>query len=134
MGAFSFKTDVDDSLILRVIEIGTNLRSRYLSLPYGDQGLFIYKRNFFTLGKFPAVTFMEDFDFVMRARKYGKIRILGLFLITSARRWSIHGIIWNSVNNQVLLLVLSYLIFILYLKLIVWGRLVGVPLDTLATW
>ena len=106
LGAFSFKTDVDDSFILHMIEIGTNLRSRYLSLPYGDQGLFIYKCNFFFLGKFPRNRFMEDFDFVVHARKHGKVRILDLPLITSARRWSIHGMVWNSVNNQVSLLIL----------------------------
>ena len=61
----------------------------------------MYKCNFFALGGFPANKFMEDFDFVVFARKHGRVRILDLPVRTSARRWSMLGMIWNSLNNQV---------------------------------
>jgi hypothetical protein len=87
---------------MRLIEAGTNFRSTYFSLPYGDQGLFMYRHVFKSLGQFPCTVFMEDFDFVVAARRLGRVQILKLVLLTSARRWDTQGLLWNTLRNQVL--------------------------------
>jgi glycosyltransferase involved in cell wall biosynthesis len=84
------------------IEAGTNFRSRYFHLPYGDQALF-FRRNIFLdcFGGFPSTPFMEDFDLVREVRKYGKIITIPAFVKSSARRWEKNGFLWNTVLNQV---------------------------------
>ena len=72
-----------------------------LKLPYGDQALFFDKKMFELLGRFPDVPFMEDYDLMKKARKFGTIKILNASIITSARRWTRYGMIWNTLLNQV---------------------------------
>ena len=102
VGAFQFQLEPHTSWKLSLIEYVTNLRSSMLQLPYGDQALFVYKSVFTALGSFPNQIFMEDFDFVLRARSLGRIKIAPLPVITSARRWSkVHGELLNTLRNQV---------------------------------
>lgn len=93
------------------IEAGTNFRSRYFNLPYGDQALF-FRRNIFLdcFGGFPLTPFMEDFDLVREVRKYGKIVTIPAFVKSSARRWEKNGFLWNTVLNQVWQKAYCYLI------------------------
>ena len=72
LGAFSFDCDPCDSLSMRLIRWGTNMRSRHLQLPYtqaisihlfiihryGDQALFVRRRVFRLLDGFDDVPFM----------------------------------------------------------------------------
>ena len=103
VGAFQFQLEPHHSWNLSLIEYVANLRSSLLQLPYGDQALFVYKPVFTALGSFPNQIFMEDFDFVMKARSVGRITIAPLPVVTSARRWSkVHGEIMNTLRNQVL--------------------------------
>lgn len=90
------------ALCIFAIEAGTNFRSRYFHLPYGDQALF-FRRNIFLdcFGGFPSTPFMEDFDLVREVRKYGKIITIPAFVKSSARRWEKNGFLWNTVLNQV---------------------------------
>lgn len=73
-GAFRFKTDLGRPL-MKVIEFGANIPSRYLKLPCGDQGLFIRKQVFQMLRGFPEVPIAEDLFFVHRFLKIGRIGI-----------------------------------------------------------
>ena len=121
VGAFAFKfplMDTNSSTLLKAIEWGTNLRSSFLHLPYGDQALFCYKNVFATLGKFPVQPLMEDYDFVLHAGSIGKVHTMSKPVITSARRWISKGIISNTLWN-------SFVIF---------GHTVGVPAANLARW
>ena len=125
VGAFSFQfhsEDTKSSILLKIIEWGTNIRSSLFQLPYGDQALFCYKNVFTTLGKFPVQPLMEDYDFILYARSIGKVRTLSLNssnpITTSARRWKDKGIITNTLWN-------SFVIF---------GHTVGVPTSNLARW
>lgn len=90
------------TLCIFTIEAGTNFRSRYFHLPYGDQALF-FRRNIFVdcFGGFPSTPFMEDFDLVREVRRYGKIITIPAFVKSSARRWEKNGFLWNTVLNQV---------------------------------
>ncbi len=54
---------------LKAITQIANLRSRWLQLPYGDQGLFLPASLFFRLGGFPEQPIMEDFALVRKVRR-----------------------------------------------------------------
>jgi hypothetical protein len=95
-----------------------NLRSRLLHLPYGDQALFTTKKEFFAVGGFPEIEIMEDFVFLQKMKKNGRILILPECVQTSARRWQNMGILQTTVINQ----------------LIVIGYRIGVSPSLLAGW
>lgn len=101
MGAFRFKTDLKGPLIA-VIEFTANLRSKYLQIPYGDQGLFIRKHLFDAAGGFPAVPIAEDLLFVRRLSKLGLIATVSAEAITSGRRWQTLGPFRTFFVNQVI--------------------------------
>ena len=54
---------------LKAITHIANLRSRWLQLPYGDQGLFLPARPFSRLGGFPEQPIMEDFALVRQLQR-----------------------------------------------------------------
>ena len=87
---------------------------------YGDQALFFRREVFWALGGFPVVPLMEDYDLVQRVRELGGgVQLVpceeeeeveeggrggkrrSLRVITSARRWEEHGVLWTTVMNQV---------------------------------
>jgi rSAM/selenodomain-associated transferase 2 len=74
LGAFQLKIDGEEKS-LRWVEKMVNLRSLFWSLPYGDQGFFITKQNFNLLGGFANLPIMEDFNFIQKAKRQGKIVI-----------------------------------------------------------
>ncbi|MCP4118711.1 MAG: DUF2064 domain-containing protein [Desulfobacteraceae bacterium] len=101
-GAFRFRTD-DPGPGMRLIQWVTNLRSRFLQLPYGDQGLFMEKRVFDEEGGFAALPIMEDFELVGRLRRRGKIVTLPHAAVTSARRWKQLGMVRTTLINQMMI-------------------------------
>ena len=103
----SFRLQVRNSSIsLKIVLMFTNIRSKFLQLPYGDQSLFIRKQDFIELGGFPVVPIMEDYIFVKQAKKKGKIVTLDQAVTTSARRWQRLGVFRTTLTNQ--LVVLGY--------------------------
>ena len=102
-GAFKLAI-ANPTLGMRFVSACTNLRSRYLQLPYGDQAIFLKKKKFVELEMFPEIPIMEDYVFVRRAKKYGRIYTLEEKVVTSARRWQKLGIIRTTVINQLVLL------------------------------
>ena len=105
-GAFGLRFD-KNSFTLNIIETGANLRSRHLQLPYGDQGIFLRRADFQTLGGFPEVPVMEDFAFMQALKKQGTIVTLPQKIITSARRFEVLGVINTWLINQCV--IMSYL-------------------------
>ena len=101
LGAFRFKTDLKGPM-MRFVEFMTNLRSKYLRLPYGDQGLFIRRHLFKTAGGFPDVPIAEDLLFVRRLSKLGRIATVSAEAITSGRRWQTVGPLRTFLINQVI--------------------------------
>lgn len=89
---------------LRLVEKIVSLRSHYLSLPYGDQGFFITKDNFDLLGGFADLPIMEDFNFVQKAKRNGKIVIADAAVMTSPRRWQKLGVIKTTAINQLIII------------------------------
>lgn len=113
-GAFRFKTD-GAGPGMRWVERVTNLRSRLLQCPYGDQGLFLEARVFHEMGGFAPMPILEDFELVRRLRRRGTVLTLPYPAITSAKRWRQLGMVRTTVINQVMIL----------------GFLCGVPVQTL---
>ncbi len=101
---------------LRLICRLTNIRSRLLQLPYGDQALFLTKETFTQLGGFPEQPIMEDYVFVKRAKKSGRVVTLQEKVFTSGRRWQRLGVFRTTLLNQ----------------LVVLGYHLGIPADKLA--
>lgn len=101
-GAFRFKTDAS-GVGMRVVEWVTNLRSRCLQYPYGDQGLFMRRSVFEELGGFPQLPIMEDFEFVRRLRRRGRVVTLPQPAETSARRWQRVGVVRTTLINQLMI-------------------------------
>jgi hypothetical protein len=46
---------------------------------------------------------MEDFEFIRRLRKGGRIRIVPVAAVTSARRWEKLGVLRTTIINQVVI-------------------------------
>jgi rSAM/selenodomain-associated transferase 2/rSAM/selenodomain-associated transferase 1 len=101
-GAFKFKLR-GDFAGKSIVERTTNLRSRWLQLPYGDQGLFLRRALFEELGGYAALPILEDYDFVRRLRSCGRIVTAPLAASTSGRRWQRLGLVRTTVINQLVL-------------------------------
>jgi len=102
-GAFRLRID-GPQRTLRLIECGVNLRSRCLQMPYGDQALFLKAETFRTVGGFPELPIMEDFELVRRLRRHGRIAIADAAVTTSARRWNAFGALRTTWTNQMVII------------------------------
>lgn len=100
----SFRLVVNkEGMAMRMITQGANLRSRFLQLPYGDQALFLRKETFDELGGFPELPIMEDYIFIRKAKKKGRVVTLPQAVTTSGRRWQQLGPIRTTMVNQLIL-------------------------------
>ncbi len=97
-GAFSL--DIASSKrSLKFISMVATLRSKYLGLTYGDQGIFVHKKVFRQMGGYKNLPICEDLEFFQRLRREGKIAILDEKASTSARRWLSEGIVYATLRN-----------------------------------
>jgi rSAM/selenodomain-associated transferase 2 len=116
-GGFSLKIN-GKGYGLRIIEWLANFRSRFLQMPYGDQGIFVTAEIFSAVGKFPELPVMEDFELVRRLKRRGRITILPLAATTSSRRWDKLGLLRTTVINQAV--IMGYLLGVNPSKLAMW--------------
>lgn len=102
-GAFGLRID-SPGLSMRLIERAVNIRSRFLQMPYGDQGIFVRRQLFQQLGGFPLLPIMDDYEFVRQVRRHGKVKTVDLRATTSDRRWQRLGP-WRTtwINQKVIL-------------------------------
>lgn len=114
-GAFRLQID-SHGIGPRLVERMVRLRSWLLRLPYGDQAIFVRRSTFEQLGGFPDMPIMEDYVFVRKLRKSGRIRICPAPAITSGRRWDSLGVIKTTAINQLMIL----------------GYHLGIPIERLA--
>jgi rSAM/selenodomain-associated transferase 2 len=103
VGAFSLRFD-ETARWSQAIERLANFRSRRLNMPYGDQAIFIRADLFRRMGGFLEMPIMEDFEFMRRVRKQGRISIIPEPVVTSARRWRESGVCWTTAVNQVVIM------------------------------
>ena len=118
-GAFELKID-GRRLCLRLVETGVNWRSNFLQMPYGDQAIFLSSATFDKIGGFPDLPLMEDFEFVRRLKKQGRIEILPLPVLTSARRWQQVGVLKTTIVNQIV--IIAYFLGVSPDRLAFWYR------------
>lgn len=102
-GAFDIRID-HPSLCFRVIETGTNIRSRITSTPYGDQGIFLKRTVFDQIGGFADMPLMEDIEIARRLKNVGKIRFVRPPILTSPRRWLHEGLFYTSLRDWIIAL------------------------------
>lgn len=79
---------------------GAHLRSRWLGLPFGDQGFVMPRRVYEKLGGFDeSLDCGEDHALIWRARQMGiRVRALSAPLYTSARKYAERG--WWRTTSQ----------------------------------
>ncbi len=91
-GAFEFKL-AGPQWRLRVVELVNRVRYGSGCAYFGDQGLFVRRDAFGALGGFADMPILEDSDFSRRATRLGRMRLLRVAMITSARRFHAGGIL-----------------------------------------
>jgi rSAM/selenodomain-associated transferase 2 len=101
-GWFRFALD-HDGWQARLVEHGVALRVSLFRLPYGDQGLFVRRPLFTSMGGFRDIPLMEDVDFVRRLGTRGPLVEVPCTITTSARRWTRDGWFRRSARNLTLL-------------------------------
>jgi len=116
-GAFRLRIDAPHRA-LRLVERAVHWRCRWLHLPYGDQALFLTRQTYERVGGFPPIPLMEDYVFVRRLRRLGRIAIAPAEVTTSARRWLREGIWRTTLHNQLSLLAYHF----------------GTPPERIAAW
>jgi rSAM/selenodomain-associated transferase 2 len=86
---------------LRLVEAGARVRVALLGLPYGDQALFVRRATLEAIGGVPQVPIMEDLDLVRAMRRRGRLALLPLDAITSARRHRARGPLRTALRHAV---------------------------------
>lgn len=98
-GAFRLRIEHPDPR-LRLIEWGTRLRCGLTGIPYGDQGMFLSRTLWDSVGGMPEWPLMEDIELARRVRSAGRVvEILPFELGTDARRWLADGPLRRTVHN-----------------------------------
>jgi rSAM/selenodomain-associated transferase 2 len=99
-----FQQTIDaPGLRYRLLEWGNALRVRICKWAYGDQGIFVRREVFESLGGFPDLRLMEDLYFMKRLKRVGRVRLLDARLHVSPRRWQQAGIIRQTLRNWALI-------------------------------
>jgi hypothetical protein len=90
--------------LMKINEIGTWVRSRFLGMPFGDQGICIQKNLFYKIGAYlENLPYGEDHVFVWRARQSGiALKSIGAPIYTSARKYREQGWFRTTVQHVVL--------------------------------
>ncbi|MFO8150477.1 MAG: hypothetical protein R6T93_09280, partial [Trueperaceae bacterium] len=88
----------EESPAARRVAAAANWRTRWLGLPYGDQGLLIARAFYDALGGYPDAPLMEDVALVRRIGRR-RLRMLPAVAITSAGRYRRGGWWARPVRN-----------------------------------
>lgn len=102
-GSFYIAFDTD-TFILRGVSFITRFNFRLFH--FGDQGIFVRRSIFQTLNGYKEMPIMEDYDFYKRLGNQGKVILMRMPVISSARRFIRRGVIRQLLINK--LVVLAY--------------------------
>ena len=101
--AYHFKLKFKSkSLFARILEYWAQIRSSFLGLPYGDQGLLIHRDLIDAVGGFPKTLILEDVALAVKLK--GKIKSLNILAHTSAEKYHKNGWLRQSIVNFYILL------------------------------
>lgn len=95
-GSFSLRFDHPHPLL---VLYGRLSRINHILFTYGDQGLFMKRKVFESIGGFTEIPLMEDVDIQKRLRKVGRFVKVKTPVTTSARRFLSKGIIRQQLLN-----------------------------------
>lgn len=84
---------------LRLVELGTALRSRWLQRPYGDQGLLLSRHLYNAVGGMRPLPLMEDLELVQRLVLRARLHSLGAAVLVDGRRWRRLGVLGTTLAN-----------------------------------
>jgi len=101
---FDLKFQDDGPILTYLNSIGVWIRSHLMKIPFGDQGFFIGRKLFVSLGGFPEnVTYGEDHLLVWRARQGGvPIICAGGSIKTSARKYHKQGWLRTTLQHGIM--------------------------------
>ena len=102
-GAFALAIDLPGPAV-RLVEKMANFRSSCLRMPYGDQAIFLYRRQFIESGGYPEEPILEDVLLIQHLKKSGRIGIVPSPVLTSGRRWQGLGVLKTTLINQGIML------------------------------
>ncbi len=71
----------------------STLRSKLLGITYGDQGIFVRRDVFRSVGGYPMRDLFEDSEFCNVVKKCGKFVMLPAQVCSSTRRWRKWGVV-----------------------------------------
>ena len=97
-----------NTFFYKMVAFMSNLRSRWTSSCYGDQGIYCRRDVLRNRGGFPQWTFLEDVEFSRKMRRGSRAYIIPAQIITSARRFEIHGA-WHTVFKMQIIKILFWL-------------------------
>jgi glycosyltransferase involved in cell wall biosynthesis len=117
-GAFYVRFAESHPRSLRLVAWGINVRARFRNSATGDQGIFIRRDIFESIGGAPEWPLFEDVELVRRIQEAGKFVVLKTPLTVSGRRYIEHGVLRTA------LLIYS-------LRFAYW---LGVPPQRLKNW
>lgn len=100
-GSFYIAFDADN-FILKGVSFITRFNFRLFH--FGDQGIFVRRDVFQTLHGYKEMPIMEDYDFYKRLRKQGKVILIRMPVISSARRFIKNGVIRQLLINKFVVL------------------------------
>jgi len=76
-----------------------HLRGRLTGVPQGDQALVLSRATYEAAGGFPNVPLMEEYLFIPKLRRIGRIEILPERAVTSTRRYERNGPLRTALRN-----------------------------------
>ncbi len=85
-----------DRFLFRVVERFMNSRSRLTGIATGDQGIFVERKLFESIGGYPAIPLMEDIALSARLKRIERPICLNATIKTSSRRWEQQGA-WRTI-------------------------------------
>ena len=92
----------EETIGFRLVAFFSTLRSRYLGITYGDQGIYVRRETFNAVGGFPPLQLFEDSEFCARVARMGKFVMLNARVCSSTRRWRKWGFVRTVVEMWVL--------------------------------
>lgn len=114
-----FRQQIEDRRArFRIVEAGNSFRARRLSMPYGDQAIFVDRASYDAVGGLDDVPLMEDVMFSRKLRSVKRPELLPGPVHLSARRWHSRGVIGQTLLNWTIFTAFS----------------LGVSPETLADW
>ena len=100
-GSFYIAFDADN-FILRGVSFITRFNFRLFH--FGDQGIFVRRDVFQALNGYKEMPIMEDYDFCKRLRSKGKVILIRMPVISSARRFIKKGVVRQLLINKFVVL------------------------------